>query len=485
METPAQTQGFAVLPPGTAFRGRYRVVRAIKAGGMGAVYEVVDETTNARRALKVMLPTLVEDRDLRARFALEARITGDIESDHIVVVFDAGVDEATVTPFLVMDLLRGEDLASLLKTRGPIPPDEVLLCLSQVARALDKTHAAGIVHRDLKPENLFLTRRDDGSPCVKILDFGIAKVVAQSSMALGTQALGTPLYMAPEQIRGGGAIGPGADLYALGQIAYALLAGEPYWEEEKRAGESVYPLLMAVVAGATELPVTRAARRRGIELPSGFDAWFAKAVAQKPEDRFEGASAAVAALGAALDTPTPRLIQVTAEIAAEGMGVHQRAPTGRILVVTVALAGVALLAALALPARRTDPTTSAAPKAVATEQSAKNVEDAMWLLGLEDYEGAHLVLIGLPDDARPTESPDFRKVEAAWADFKFKQVAEAKDAAAKKAILKEIAATETVAPTQRTKAADMMRELDAVPPEGRPRAPSDGPPGKPSAAPPR
>jgi hypothetical protein len=93
----------------------------------------------------------------------------------------------------------------------------------------------------------------------------------------------------------------------------------------------------------------------------------------------------------------------------------------------------------------------------------------MWLLGLEQYEEAHLLLIGLPDDQRPTENPDFRKVEAAWAELKFKQVKEAKDAAAKKVILKEIAATETVAPTQRTKAADMIREIDAQP-GGRPSA---------------
>ena len=469
MET-KESQSSATLPPDTVFRGRYRVVRAIKAGGMGAVYEVVDETTNARRALKVMLPSLVADADLRARFALEAKITGDIESDHIVRVFDAGVDETSKTPFLVMDLLRGEDLSTLLKSRGPLPADDVLVYLSQAARALDKTHAAGIVHRDLKPENLFLTRRDDGSPCIKILDFGIAKVVAQSGLTHGTQALGTPLYMAPEQVKGGATLGPAVDLYAIGHIAYALLAGEAYWEEEKRSNESLYPLLMAVVAGATEPPLARAARRRGVELPSGFDAWFTKAAAPRPEDRFEGASAAVAALGPALDTPTQRLLQAAAEVAAEGMGVHQRAPTGRILVATVALAGVALLVALALPARPADQGSGgAAPKKDTTEASAKKVEDAMWLLGLEQYEEAHLLLIGLPDDQRPTESPDFRKVEAAWAEFKFKQVKEAKDAAAKKVILKEIAATETVAPTQRTKAADMIRELDAQA-GGRPSA---------------
>jgi hypothetical protein len=227
---------------------------------------------------------------------------------------------------------------------------------------------------------------------------------------------------------------------------------------------------MAVVAGATEPAVVRAVRRHGVELPSGFDAWFTKAAAPKPEDRFEGASAAVAALGPALDTPTQRLLQAAAQVAAEGMAGDHRAPTGRILVATVALAGVALLAALALPARHTDQGSGgAAPKKETTEASAKKVEDAMWHLSLEQYDEAHLLLIGLPEDQRPTENPDFRRVEAAWAEFKFKQVKEAKDAAARKVILKEILGTETVSTTQRTRASDMIREIDAQA-GGRPSA---------------
>src|SRR5262249_41483169 len=138
---------------------------------------------------------------------------------------------------------------------------EVLTYLSQAAMALDKTHAAGIVHRDLKPENLFVTRRDDGSPCGKILDFRIAKVIAQSHQAEGTQALGTPLYMAPEQIRGKGDIGPGADVYALGHIAYTLLVGEAYWDEEKRASESLFSFFLSIVEGTREPSLTRAERR--------------------------------------------------------------------------------------------------------------------------------------------------------------------------------------------------------------------------------
>src|SRR5580704_17413554 len=287
--------GVLLLLPGACFHERYRVVRRIKDGGMGAVYEVVDDRTDSPRALKVMLPSLLAGAEMRARFALEAKVTGNIASDHLVRVSDAGIDEPTGTPFLVMELLQGEELAALIEKRGPLPPAEVVLYLHQTALALDKTHAAGIVHRDLKPENLFVTHRDDGSPCVKILDFGIAKVVAQGT-AQTTRAVGTPIYMAPEQIRGQATIGPRADLSALGHIAYALLAGEAYWQEELKGASSVFPLLTQIVEGIPEAPALRARGRRGVELPPGFDAWMKKAVATRPDDRFERAVEQIAAL---------------------------------------------------------------------------------------------------------------------------------------------------------------------------------------------
>ncbi len=217
--------GLTHLAPGAVFHERYEIVRCLKAGGMGTVYEVLDRVTEAPRALKVMLLELLADDDMRARFAQEARVTGGVESEHVVRTSDAGVDARTGMPFLVMDLLRGEELGRLLKRRGRLPAEEVVQYLFQAAMALERTHAAGIVHRDLKPENLFITRRDDGSPCLKILDFGIAKVLARSLGAPTTRSIGTPLYMAPEQLEGRRAVGPRADLYALAHIAFALLAG--------------------------------------------------------------------------------------------------------------------------------------------------------------------------------------------------------------------------------------------------------------------
>ena len=266
---------------------------------MGAVYEVADETTHRRRALKVMLATAVGEPSLRERFAQEATITGGISSDHIVQVSDAGIDEGTGMPFLVMDLLSGEGLGELCARRGPLPPSEAALYLYQAALALDKTHAAGIVHRDLKPENLFITTRDDGSPCLKILDYGVAKLLVDTTLAQRTAIVGTPLYMAPEQIRGDGAVRPPADVYALAHVAFTMLVGEAYWMTEAKGMLSIFALFNKIVAGLPE-PATARAARRGVTLPPAFDAWFQQAVAIDPKMRPERASLLVASFSEAL-----------------------------------------------------------------------------------------------------------------------------------------------------------------------------------------
>jgi serine/threonine protein kinase len=293
--------GIEFLKPETLFHGRYRVVRRLQIGGMGAVYEVVDERIDTPRALKIMLPGVLDRPEMRARFAREARVTGAIESDHIVSTMDAGIDEESGIPFLVMELLRGEDLAATLTVRGALPSADVVTYLFQAALALEKTHTAGIVHCDLKPENLFLTRRDDGSPRLKILDFGIAKLIAQSTAGAATKGMGTLLYMAPEQARSR-SVGPRADLYALAHVAYTLLSGAAYWSEELDASPSIVAFLTAVSRGVREPPSRRAARRN-VSLTPRFDSWFLRATAPRQEDRFHGALALIEALAEALDIP--------------------------------------------------------------------------------------------------------------------------------------------------------------------------------------
>jgi serine/threonine-protein kinase len=181
----------------------------------------------------------------------------------------------------------------------------VVQYLHQTALALDKTHRASIVHRDLKPDNLFLCERDEGPPRIKVLDFGIAKLVAEdSTQANATRSMGTPLYMSPEQFRSGAAVSPATDIFALGMIAYTLLVGVSYWFEESKSGGNVFAFA-ATAAGGPREPATARAQRQGVTLPPAFDAWFLRATAFSPAERFPAASAAVQALAHALGVPRP------------------------------------------------------------------------------------------------------------------------------------------------------------------------------------
>ncbi|WP_437586317.1 protein kinase domain-containing protein [Sorangium sp. So ce1000] len=294
-----------ILAEGTVFARRYRVVRLIAAGAMGAVHEVIHLETERRRALKVMHAHLFQSEEMRERFKREARIGARVESEHIVDVFDAGVDEATGMPFLVMELLRGEELGERVERAGHLPPAEAVTYLYQTALALDRTHAASIVHRDLKPANIFLSQREDGSVRVKILDFGIAKLVAEGATAAGaTSSLGTPIYMSPEQFHGRTRLTGAADIFALGMMAYTLLVGASYWDPEASAVDGVFAFAMIAVRGPQEPPVQRA-RSMGVTLPPAFDAWFARATAVDPAARFQRATDAVRALGETLGVPVP------------------------------------------------------------------------------------------------------------------------------------------------------------------------------------
>src|SRR5262245_28276486 len=141
---------------GSVFAKDYRVLQPLNEGGMGAVYVVEQQSTGSQRALKLMHPQFVQDPRSRQRFEQEARVGARIESEHVVQVLAAGVDDATGYPYIVMELLKGEDLSTMLQRRGAIPPSEVGQIFAQLCHALAAAHAAGVVHRDLKPENIFL-----------------------------------------------------------------------------------------------------------------------------------------------------------------------------------------------------------------------------------------------------------------------------------------------------------------------------------------
>jgi serine/threonine-protein kinase len=278
---------------------------------MGAVYEVLHRDTQRRRAMKVLLPHVLADDDMRERFKREGIVTAGIESEHLVEVFDIGIDESTSAPFLIMELLRGEDLGARLSRRERTQPAEVLTIVEQIARALDRTHAAQVVHRDLKPENLFVTRRDDGSLRIKILDFGIAKFM--DGVSRDTLSVGSPLYMAPEQTTGEALkITPATDLYALAQIVFTLLVGTPYFLPDDPESTNVVQLLLRVFQGV-QTPATQRAAELGVELPGSFDAWFAKATALEPETRHQTAAELLVELRAALRDAPAELVYTSTQ----------------------------------------------------------------------------------------------------------------------------------------------------------------------------
>ncbi len=285
------------LEPGTVFARDFRIVRALARGGMGAVYEVEQLSTSKTRALKVLHAQLAGDPKIRQRFEQEARIGGRIESDHIVDVVAAGIEDPG-TPWLVMEFLKGHDLGAHLDRNGPRPPAEVDEIFRQMGHALAAAHRAGLVHRDLKPENIFLAEsRREGAPfTVKVLDFGIAKAL-ETAPERATQAMGTPYWMAPEQCADSKLISPATDVWALGLIAYSLLTGACYWRAAALTDGAVAALLIEMTSAPLE-PASVRARSYGRDtlLPPGFDAWFARCVCREIDQRFRDAAECVAAL---------------------------------------------------------------------------------------------------------------------------------------------------------------------------------------------
>ncbi|HVT06541.1 MAG TPA: protein kinase [Polyangia bacterium] len=222
-ERPASTA------PGEILGGKYRLIQVIGEGAMGRVYEAQHAVVGRRFAVKVLQAQLAREPALLERFHREARAAGALESENLASIVDFGHTRDGL-PYIVMELLVGEDLSKLIEREGPLPVPRVVSLGVQTCRGLAAAHNAGIVHRDLKPANLFVTRRGDGSDLVKILDFGIAKLesAAEAQLLDLTQTgstMGTPLYMSPEQARGEKELDHRADIYATAVILYEALSG--------------------------------------------------------------------------------------------------------------------------------------------------------------------------------------------------------------------------------------------------------------------
>ena len=297
--------GITELAPGAIFAGDYRIVRTLSRGGMGVVYVAEQLSIGVKRALKLMHADLVPHESLLRLFKQEARIGHLIHSDHIVKVIDAGVDTASGSPWLAMELLEGEVLSLRLLREPLLPHREAVEILRQVCNALAAAHDAGVVHRDLKPENLFLAGwRTDAPPTVKVLDLGIAKLLAEATLqgkrtATGTMAIGTPLWMAPEQATGE-LISAATDVWAIGLLAFRLLTGRCYWTTAE--SHNSHAILQELLDGPMASASARASEYGCADrIPAAFDGWFARCVARSRVDRFEDARAARERMMIALD----------------------------------------------------------------------------------------------------------------------------------------------------------------------------------------
>ncbi len=266
---------------------RYDVVAQLGQGGFGAVYRARHQIVGNEVALKVLWPDHAADPQKVERFLQEARAAAAVGSEHIVRVFDAGLTPDGVA-FLALELLEGRDLEDELRARETLPLEEAVAVVAEILEGLDAAHAAGIVHRDLKPGNVFLARAERGRR-VKILDFGISKIVGQKTLTAAGTILGTPQYMAPEQLSGD-RLDHRADLYAAGTILYELLSGRVPFEG---AG---YEVLVERVQGRRPPDL----RSLAPSVPPAVADVAMRALALDPDARWPDARSMQAALRAAL-----------------------------------------------------------------------------------------------------------------------------------------------------------------------------------------
>jgi serine/threonine protein kinase len=257
--------------------GKYALTHVLGCGGMGLVLAATHLQLERRVAIKFLLPQHLEKPDVVGRFTREARSAAKIQSDHVAHVLDVGIDDGT--PYMVMEYLEGEDLKQLLSRRGPLPVDEVARYVGQACEALTEAHALGIVHRDLKPANLFLAKRPNGRALLKVLDFGISKIMnpaTETELTLTSRAVGSPSYMAPEQLTASRSLDGRADIWALGVVLYELLTRRRPFH-----GESMPSLVALILKGKYErLDTLRS------DLPETLVAAVHRCLEVEPENRF-------------------------------------------------------------------------------------------------------------------------------------------------------------------------------------------------------
>lgn len=394
--------------PGDVVAGKYRIEGILGRGGMGRVLAARHTTTGKKVALKWVLDP--DSGDAQERFAREARAAGRIHHANVVDVYDVLEHEGAMC--LVMELLHGESLASLLGREKRLTAEVAIPIAIQIARGLEAAHAEGVIHRDLKPANLFLTE-GHGESGVKILDFGISKILEGETSEPVTKSgamLGTPHYMAPEQVMGMGGSDPRLDVYSLSAVIYEMLAGHPPHQHEKMTA------LLVQIATVPTTPIDALVP----ELPALLAGVIMKGLAKNPQDRFPSARALALALepfaGSMRFETGSGERKARATVSGEGPRL-EGAPSS----------AATLLATPRVPAVDTPPTRAAVPlsgEVPTLERPPRSTREAAprWLLvaggmGVVGALGLFLSFLGSSEpETAPLATPPPRAMEAAAPD---------------------------------------------------------------------
>jgi serine/threonine-protein kinase len=312
MSHPAPDLKWTIPRTGETIAGKYVVDGQCGRGGLAVVLSATHTTLDQRVAIKLLLPEWAGDAGVIERFLREGRAATRIRSEHVVRVFDVGTLESGA-PFLVLEYLEGHNLDDVLNMWGPLPVPTAIEWVLQAAEAIGEAHAYGVVHRDIKPGNLFLTRRADGSACIKVIDFGLSKITEGGARDAGhkltqpTDVMGSPHYMAPEQLRATADADARADLWALGAVLYQLLTGRPPFRGET---------LRAICAGVLTQPPPPITPQRA-SVPPAVEQAVLKCLEKAPEARFANLADLARAL-APFGTPVARTSRERIERTLEG-----------------------------------------------------------------------------------------------------------------------------------------------------------------------
>ncbi|MBS2013275.1 MAG: serine/threonine protein kinase [Deltaproteobacteria bacterium] len=281
MPNPSQPSGGTTrFEPGATLGGKFRIERVLGEGGMGTVVEATNIRLDERVALKLLRADAERSAETVEAFTREVRAASKLRSEHVARVLDVGEDPS-FGPYMVMELLEGSTLQDVLKSTGRLSPQRAIEYCIMACEALSEAHARGIVHRDIKPGNLFVVRGPSGRPIVKVLDFGIATVtlpgpIPEGSSSTGRAAHGSPHYLSPEQLRSPDAVGPRADVWAVGCVLFELLTGVKAFDAPR------FTALVAKILEAPPSPIPE-----DVELPEGLHDVLRRALEKDQTARYD------------------------------------------------------------------------------------------------------------------------------------------------------------------------------------------------------